>query len=525
MTRPLRIGVCLALLVPLLWFGSAQPLAHAATLCSEDDIRTGVGPAQRCIAGITLSARGRLREDILTAGQPLIGAVYTERDKVRHAQEYTVQARFIAWINSQHLYNFSTEGIPGGIEWEVTLPDKRRPDILLYDIGGQVDVIEIKGSWYKGQSESSASGQADDYRRSLSALGSGRLFTLASPSSSRVRGYVDDFYIGDKCRVSGALGYEYATSFSTSVDGVVWSQRWKTSCGPDGRAVPDPNATLPAWVDQLEKIDWLVADAQEEEVTSTLDMAPLKMLVLGDSYAAGNGARDESGKPSYTDPYCYRSNYNWASQYAASISPRAIVFNHACSGATTNEYWNPQRTGPSPLSPFEAEHTEYSSTEPTPEQVSDWAAQDCGPGAGHTSRSVWRLVRWETTIKCFEDYKPQGEWVTEDYDVIFVSLGGNDLKFDWAVLDCFAVQMAGPCSLRLDSISLEMQDVASKVRNVLANVATKNRHARIVYVGYPRLELHPNYLQFLGTDIRRAGEAFRDAQASLDLSWGGLESL
>ncbi len=45
---------------------------------------------------------------------------------------------------------------------------------------------------------------------------------------------------------------------------------------------------------------------------------PLNVLLLGDSYSAGNGSRDRSGDRTYFGAEgCYRSTTNWASQYVA----------------------------------------------------------------------------------------------------------------------------------------------------------------------------------------------------------------
>ena len=46
-------------------------------------------------------------------------------------------------------------------------------------------------------------------------------------------------------------------------------------------------------------------------------LTPLKIVQLGDSYSAGNGARCGSGERNYNGVEgCYRSPTNWGSQYA-----------------------------------------------------------------------------------------------------------------------------------------------------------------------------------------------------------------
>jgi lysophospholipase L1-like esterase len=71
---------------------------------------------------------------------------------------------------------------------------------------------------------------------------------------------------------------------------------------------------------------------------------PLKVVLLGDSYSAGNGARDSKGERDYYGPKgCYRSHSNWAEQYVRQLrnSGYNVTFvNRACSGAVTADLLN-----------------------------------------------------------------------------------------------------------------------------------------------------------------------------------------
>ena len=50
--------------------------------------------------------------------------------------------------------------------------------------------------------------------------------------------------------------------------------------------------------------------------------ATLDVLVLGDSYAAGNGATDDQGvEQTYGPDGCRRSRVNWGEKYAAALAP------------------------------------------------------------------------------------------------------------------------------------------------------------------------------------------------------------
>src|SRR4051812_49576971 len=57
---------------------------------------------------------------------------------------------------------------------------------------------------------------------------------------------------------------------------------------------------------------------------------PLKVVLLGDSYSAGNGAGSYYGPAG-----CYRSSRNWAERYLDTLrATRNVTFvNRACSGA------------------------------------------------------------------------------------------------------------------------------------------------------------------------------------------------
>lgn len=64
-------------------------------------------------------------------------------------------------------------------------------------------------------------------------------------------------------------------------------------------------------------------------------LPPLKVVHLGDSYSAGNGARTEAGERNYHGVSgCYRSPTNWGSQFVESLKDTFSVtyVNRACSG-------------------------------------------------------------------------------------------------------------------------------------------------------------------------------------------------
>ncbi len=72
-------------------------------------------------------------------------------------------------------------------------------------------------------------------------------------------------------------------------------------------------------------------------------LPPLKVVQLGDSYSAGNGARDASGKRNYQGVSgCFRSPTNWGNQFLDSLRDVFSVtyINKACSGGVIGDILN-----------------------------------------------------------------------------------------------------------------------------------------------------------------------------------------
>ncbi len=162
------------------------------------------------------------------------------------------------------------------------------------------------------------------------------------------------------------------------------------------------------------------------------------LVVLGDSYSAGNAAGDYSGPPQ-----CFRSANDYGHVVGADIQARThrqvTVDVNACSGATT--------------------------------------ASIDGSFAGQP---------------------PQIEAVTPSTDLVMLSIGGNDANFTGIVASClFSRNAAGPqydasgCALLLDGAETLLSSgmYADHLDQVLTSIA---RHGgsktRIVLVGYPYLE-------------------------------------
>lgn len=166
---------------------------------------------------------------------------------------------------------------------------------------------------------------------------------------------------------------------------------------------------------------------------------PLSILVMGDSYSAGNGAGAYFGAKS-----CRRSAKNYAREFErlVEVAPyiqRAFVENVACSGDTTAEFF-----------------------------------------ASRSGRP------------------PQLNAVNAGYDLVFLTIGGNDLKFKKIVQYCLIAKTrdGANCGPLLTQAEEALKDGALEQRmaNILRSIQTRaGPLTRIVVLGYPYLEGDPSY--------------------------------
>lgn len=165
----------------------------------------------------------------------------------------------------------------------------------------------------------------------------------------------------------------------------------------------------------------------------------LKVLVMGDSYSAGNGAGQYAGPKG-----CRRSGNNYAGTFTTLVQQApylqtATIDNVACSGARTSAFTS---------------------------------------GQGSRSRQL--------------------DEVDATYDVIFLTLGGNDLNFADIVKFCLIAKTrdganCGPL-LRQAERALKQGALEGRIRSILSAIAQQAASGtRIVLLGYPYLEGDPGY--------------------------------
>lgn len=216
-----------------------------------------------------------------------------------------------------------------------------------------------------------------------------------------------------------------------------------------------------------------IADAAEPSSTSP---NTLRVMLLGDSYIAGNG-----GRKYYGPAKCYRSPNNWASLWAAKLRANGqpvSIDNHACSGAVTLDFARSQHGN-----------------------------------------------------------APQYQWVDDmraaRYDIVFISIGGNDILFGDIVVNCMlpGARSVKSCEEQLKESQEKAADALHNVKAVLRHVVNNMRPgARIVYMSYPLLEQYDDYslterittttgtgneevTLTVGATVRSFGRKFRNDQA------------
>jgi lysophospholipase L1-like esterase len=165
----------------------------------------------------------------------------------------------------------------------------------------------------------------------------------------------------------------------------------------------------------------------------------LPILVMGDSYSAGNGAGDYFGAKG-----CWRSHNDYAAVFARALQSApydqpTVLENAACSGDTT---------------------------------------------AAFSHRTQGR--------------QPQLDSVNKGYGIIFLTVGGDDIDFTEIVQNCLiqATRDGTECSALLSQAEnlLKGGELEKRLSSVLDLIHSKaNSHAKIVLLGYPYIEGDENY--------------------------------
>jgi lysophospholipase L1-like esterase len=226
---------------------------------------------------------------------------------------------------------------------------------------------------------------------------------------------------------------------------------------------------------------------------------PIKILVLGDSYSAGNGAGAPTGNY-YGPSKCMRSHANWAEQYAKTLGESGFqptLINHACSGAVAQDMWIDRKmetiTGVAPSG-------KGKSTAQLEAAV--YKAGRCE--AAYKDEEYWKFdhivldsLTLSISYTCTRFLKAQLDFVDKTYDLVLFTIGGNDAGFADIAQQCFVQGYRDPkdCRDHVDSGKAVLRDKLparlSRIMNSLGGSLAPA--AKIVLASYPYLERDPGY--------------------------------
>ena len=241
---------------------------------------------------------------------------------------------------------------------------------------------------------------------------------------------------------------------------------------------------------------------------------PLNIVLLGDSYSAGNGATNEAGQPeTYGPENCFRSRVNWTEKYAGALRTQGrivTVENRACSGGRAADIVKPR-----------AMDTASDST-PTPEGVTTLeqadaylAQEDLCNTQTFPDEEFWTYQATsvdESMIEydCTRTLRPQVDFITDETDLVLFTMGGNDIGFSNIVTQCFILKSGSGCEGTIDNARALLPGVKQLLLEDVAAIRAKGlrEDAKIVQLGYPFLQTNNNYTA-LGVPPYAAGDAVR----------------
>jgi Mg-chelatase subunit ChlD/lysophospholipase L1-like esterase len=206
-------------------------------------------------------------------------------------------------------------------------------------------------------------------------------------------------------------------------------------------------------------------------------LPPFKIVHVGDSYSAGNGARAPDGGKNYNGVKgCYRSPTNWGNRFVDSLSDVFSVtyVNRACSGAVIANILDTPQAEVEEIPAFVVVGGSVVPI-PCPEpEYPDQEEWECNVGGKH-KKSVTAQINS----------------IDESVDLVVLTIGGNDLGFASIVKQCFATGLrdAPSCEKAVDFANEVLdEEMPERLRDLFAKLRDELREdARVAYVAYPHL--------------------------------------
>lgn len=229
-------------------------------------------------------------------------------------------------------------------------------------------------------------------------------------------------------------------------------------------------------------------------------MPTVDILLLGDSYSAGNGAVVSGSRQEFGPADCVRSKLNWIERYAAGLREQGYtvnVDNHACSGGETRDFVLPRVMDTQNKTQFP-----LPSGVTTKDQATTWVRQQ-DPCNTRTfpNEEFWTYEVTGFTAgvafayDCTRKLRPQASFVTPETDLVFYTMGGNDVGFTSMVTECFVLKRATQCKAAIADARAEFPNVEGRLAAALDLMRAKGLRAdaRVVHLGYPYLQMDNDY--------------------------------
>ena len=245
----------------------------------------------------------------------------------------------------------------------------------------------------------------------------------------------------------------------------------------------------------------LPAPAAQSEDPVLSEARPLKVVLVGDSFAAGNGARDADNSTDFYGPEdCLRSSSNWAEKYVDRLQDdgyNVTFINRACSGATFDDLTVDRgmsgRTGTYVFDGLGVGDLEEARARATEDDVCNDAVYDDQSYTYEVSGPVGPGPSWLVT--CERELLPQLDAVNADTDIVLMTMGGNDAGFRDVIVNCFVSPGAGACRNAVADAREEVPNIRGELVGAIEAMRARGlrEDARLVVGAYPLLALDNHY--------------------------------
>lgn len=237
--------------------------------------------------------------------------------------------------------------------------------------------------------------------------------------------------------------------------------------------------------------------------SASQDLTPLTVVLMGDSYTSGNGARTPDGEAAYFGPdKCLQSTATWGEQYADALAGQGYavtLLNRACSAASTDAVLHDRYLKDTAVIDFPEPE---SANAPLDDAVyEEWARGNarCTPTPASDEYIVMDVIREahgdgtsSISVQCEHWLRPQVDALNPDVDLVLLTVGGNDVHFPDIVRTCLILGDVDECERALDIADAYVaNDFTADLIDVFVEIHHRTAgNARVVYLAYPNLEVN-----------------------------------